>query len=285
MNMNRTWQDLHTPETRTRLYLRALGKRKISGDRLPTGGLRCFLRVDPTNLAAYRRLCHFSDEGRLPPTYPHVVAFNLQLQLLTASDFPFPLLGLVHLHNEIQVLRPLGAIEGLRFAVHADNLQAHAKGGTFDLITEAHDGLGLLWRETSRMLVRGLKLEGETHQSNDEPTSEAPEVTRWYADSDIGRRYAKVCGDYNPIHLSAATARLFGFPKAIAHGMWNKAMALAALRGHLPVAGYGFAVDFHKPVRLPSEVVLGASAAGPQGQLNLTGHGGLLHMTGKWSAL
>ncbi|MNH33189.1 bifunctional enoyl-CoA hydratase/phosphate acetyltransferase [compost metagenome] len=112
-----------------------------------------------------------------------------------------------------------------------------------------------------------------------------PETTRWYADSDIGRRYAKVCGDYNPIHLSATSARLFGFPRAIAHGMWSKAMALAALRGHLPGSGYAFEVDFRKPVRLPSEVVLSASAAGPAGELRLDGHGELLHMVGRWGSL
>ena len=284
--MKRSWLDLHSPEARSRLYLRALGKRKITGTRLPERGLRCFLRIDPPNLQAYRRLCHFSDDRRLPATYPHVMAFTLQLQLLTAADFPFPLLGLVHLHNDIEVLRPLGGLEGLRFAVHADNLQTHAKGGTFDLVTEAHDGLGVLWRETSRMLVRGLKLDGVAHEPAGEPSlAGLTDVTRWYADRDIGRRYAKVCGDYNPIHLSAASARLFGFPKAIAHGMWSKAMALAALRGHLPVAGYGFAVDFHKPVRLPSEVSLSASQAAPDGRLALNGHGELLHMTGAWRAL
>ncbi|MDF0733724.1 MaoC family dehydratase [Pseudomonas entomophila] len=283
--MNRPWQELHSPDARAGLYLRALGKRKITGSTLPAQGLRCFLRVDPGNLSAYRRLCHFADDGRLPPTYPHVMAFALQLQLLTAHDFPFPLLGLVHLHNSLQVLRPLGGIDGLRFAVYADNLQPHAKGGTFDLVTEAEDGLGLLWRETSRMLVRGLKLEDPPAEDIEAEPQALPEATRWYADSDIGRRYAKVCGDYNPIHLSAASARLFGFPKAIAHGMWSKAMALAALRGHLPAAGYAFEVDFHKPVRLPSEVILSASEAGAQGQLRLEGHGGLLHMLGRWRTL
>ncbi len=285
MNMTRPWHDLQSPEARASLYLRALRKRGISGDRLPDAGLRCYLRVQPDNLAAYRRLCHFADHGRLPPTYPHIMAFTLQLQLLTAHHFPFPLLGLVHLHNEIQVHRPLGGIDGLRFAVYADNLQPHAKGGTFDLVTEAEDGLGLLWRETSRMLVRGLRLEG---QGAEEPAVEPgalPEVTRWYADGDIGRRYAKVCGDYNPIHLSAASARLFGFPTAIAHGMWTKAMAMAALRGHLPASGYAFAVDFHKPVRLPAEVVLSASEAGPEGVLRLEGHGALEHMLGRWQPL
>ncbi|MFJ4154612.1 MaoC family dehydratase [Pseudomonas sp. NPDC089752] len=283
--MNRHWHDLHSPDSRASLYLRAASKRKISGDTLPADGLRCFIRVQSDNLAAYRRLCHFTEDGRLPGTYPHVMAFTLQLQLLTAHDFPFPLLGLVHLDNRIEVLRPLGGIDGLRFAVHADNLQPHPKGGTFDLVTEAEDGLGLLWRETSRMLVRGLKLDGQPEQGEEREPEPLPEATRWYADSDVGRRYAKVCGDYNPIHLSAASARLFGFPKAIAHGMWSKAMALAALRGHLPNSGYAFEVDFRKPVRLPSEVVLSASGAGPAGELRLDGHGELLHMVGGWAEL
>ncbi len=283
--MNRPWHDLHSPAARASLYLRAASKRSISGDRLPEDGLRCFIQVQPGNLGAYRRLCHFPDDGRLPGTYPHVMAFTLQLQLMTAHDFPFPLLGLVHLHNRIEVLRPLGAIEGLRFAVYAHNLQPHAKGGTFDLVTEAEDGIGPLWRETSRMLVRGLKLEGAPELPGEGEPDSLPEATRWYADSDIGRRYAKVCGDYNPIHLSAASARLFGFPTAIAHGMWSKAMALAALRGHLPHSGYAFEVDFRKPVRLPSEVVLSASAAGAEGELRLDGHGGVLHMVGRWGRL
>jgi acyl dehydratase len=283
--MNRHWHDLNSPDSRASLYLRAASKRKINGHTLPADGLRCFIPIQPGNLAAYRNLCHFTDDGRLPGTYPHIMAFNLQLQLLTAHGFPFPLLGLVHLHNRIEVLRPLGGIDGLHFAVHADNLQPHAKGGTFDLITEAEDGLGLLWRETSRMLVRGLKLEGQPEESEESEPQPLPETTRWYADSDIGRRYAKVCGDYNPIHLSATSARLFGFPRAIAHGMWSKAMALAALRGHLPGSGYAFEVDFRKPVRLPSEVVLSASAAGPAGELRLDGHGELLHMVGRWGSL
>ena len=283
--MERKWHDLHSPDSRASLYLRAIGKRKITGTTLPTRGLRSMLRVDRDNLAAYRKLCHFTDDGRLPGTYPHVMAFNLQLQLLTAHDFPFPLLGLVHLDNDIRVHRPLGGIDSLRFTVRADNLRPHAKGGTFELITEAQDGLGLLWSETSRMLVRGLRLDGTASEAPEEEQAELAELTRWYADTDIGRRYAKVCGDYNPIHLSGASARLFGFPSAIAHGMWTQAMALAALRSHLPTSGYAFESGFRKPVRLPSEVILKASTTGTEGRLQLEGHEGLVHMAGGWRTL
>ena len=51
---------------------------------------------------------------------------------------------------------------------------------------------------------------------------------------DIGRRYAGVSGDPNPIHMYAVTARLFGFKSAIAHGMWSYARVLAALGAQRP---------------------------------------------------
>ena len=70
---------------------------------------------------------------------------------------------------------------------------------------------------------------------------------------DIGRRYAAVSGDRNPIHLHGLSARLFGQQGAIAHGMWTKARCLAALQGHLPEA-FTVEVAFKLPVRLPAKV-------------------------------
>ena len=59
----------------------------------------------------------------------------------------------------------------------------------------------------------------------------------------------------NPIHLSPLAARAFGFPRAIAHGMWTAAHALASLDGRLPGA-LTWDVEFGKPLLLPSTVEL-----------------------------
>lgn len=283
--MSRTWKQLGHTEALSGLYFKAARKRRISGSTLPSEGLRCTLAVDARQLDAYCKLCHFGDERRLPATFPHVMAFALQMQLLTRAEFPFPLLGLVHLGNAIRVVRPLGGVSQLQFSVWVEHLQPHEKGATFDLVTEAADGLGVIWAERSRMLCRGVKLEGDAIPVEDAEVPVLSELTRWYADSDIGRRYARVCGDYNPIHLSGVSARLFGFPQAIAHGMWSKAMAVAALRGHLPVSGYEVAVEFRKPVRLPSEVILECSAVADRGRLRLYGQGGIEHMVGEWKVI
>lgn len=283
--MSQRWHDLNTPPNLPELYWKAATRRKITGTELPADGLRHPVSVQPAKLAAYRQVCGFTENGLLPPTYPHVLAFALQMQLLTASDFPFPLLGLIHLANRIRVLRPMGGVGDLSIGVRVDNLRPHAKGAVFDLLTGVDDALGPLWEAQSQMLCRGVKLPGEAPAEPSPNENGLSELARWQAPADIGRRYARVSGDYNPIHLSAVTARLFGFPQAIAHGLWNKARTLAALGEQLPAANIEIAVDFRKPVRLPSEVCLLASAAGPSGDLRLTGAGGLEHMIGHWRPL
>ena len=280
--MSIEWHTLDREPSLPGLYARAATRRKITGTRLPDSGLRCWVDVDPQKLAAYRKVCGFTDDGLLPPTYPHILAFALQMQLLTAKEFPFPLLGLIHLSNRIRVLRPMGGISRAQISVRVHNLQPHPKGATFDVLTSLDDQLGPLWEAESQMLCRGVKLDGEPVEQHWEPSQVLTQVAQWKAPADIGRQYAKVSGDYNPIHLSAASAKLFGFPTAIAHGLWNKARTLAALADHLPKANLEIAVHFRKPVRLPSEVSLLASAPGSSGELRLIGNGDLEHMVGQW---
>ena len=279
------WQTLGSPPMLAPLYWRAALKRKITGSTLPEQGVRCRVSVDARKVAAYRKVCGFADSAVLPATYPHILAFGLQMQLLTDKKFPFPLLGLVHLSNRIRIHRPLGGVSDLTLGVYAQNLKPHAKGATFDLITTAEDSLGLLWEAESRMLCRGVKLEGAPTDDAQPLPTQVSEVAHWKAPADMGRRYARVSGDYNPIHLSALTAKLFGFPQAIAHGLWNKAHTLAALGEHLPAANIDIYVEFKKPVRLPSEVTLLASAAGSSGELLLKGAGDIEHMIGKWQPI
>ncbi|SCD77380.1 MaoC like domain-containing protein, partial [Streptomyces sp. DpondAA-D4] len=67
-----------------------------------------------------------------------------------------------------------------------------------------------------------------------------PAVAEWRLPGDLGRRYGAVSGDRNPIHLHPLTARLFGFPRHLAHGMWTVARCLAeAETGAGPGTGTG----------------------------------------------
>ena len=279
------WLDLDTPPALPGLFLRAALRRKVTGRQLPNIGLRCRVDVDPKHLARYRQVCAIADSPYLPPVYPHVLAFGLQMKLLTDRRFPFPLLGLVHLENRISVLRPLGGLGPFQISVQVTDLQPHDKGATFSLITRLEDQLGLLWEGDSRILCRALRLDGQAPLRAEQPPLELAPQADWAAPADTGRRYARVAGDNNPIHLYAVTARLFGFPRAIAHGLWNKARSLAALHAHLPPAGYAVEVRFQKPVLLPTHVALQTSEPGPSGQFRLIGEKDTPHMAGSWQPL
>ena len=279
------WRDLPKPPALPGLFMRAALRRGVRGKQLPTFGLRCLMSVKPEHLARYRKVCGIADSAYLPPLYPHILAFPLQMQLLTDKAFPLPLLGLVHIENRIRVLRPLGGLGPITVSVHLGELQPHSKGAVFSLITRLEDQLGLLWEGESRMLCQGLKLPGGAAQQPAAVAMPLLEVAHWDAPANTGRRYARAAGDYNPIHLFAATAKLFGFPRAIAHGLWHKARAMEALAKHLPISGYELAVRFQKPLLLPGAVPLLASAPAANGQLSLQGRAGLVHMSGSWQAI
>lgn len=219
-------------------------------------------RPDPEAVAAYAKVCGFTLRDQLPPTYPHVLAFPLHMAVMADGRFPFGAVGLVHVENRIVQHRPIGSDEELKISVRPTPLQPHKRGQTFGLLTEAWAERQKAWESTSTMLRRG-----KPEQPADGPKTgarvaisahrrEEDELTpsaEWRLGGDLGRRYAAVSGDRNPIHMHALTAKPLGFPSAIAHGMWTKARCLAALEGRLPDA-FAVEVRFRKPIRLPGRV-------------------------------
>ncbi len=240
------------------LFARAAVTARGRGGDLPDTRLaRTGVRVAAADLAAYDRVCGFPLTDPLPPTYPHVLTFPLQVALMSDRSFPLALPGLVHVRNRIEVLRPVGADEALDLEVWAERFARHRTGATVDLCASVAVGGAEVWRSRSTYLARGATApEGAPRSELDLAVGDLERpVATWRVPDDAGRRYARVSGDVNPIHLSGLTAKAFGFKRAIAHGMWVEARALAALSGRLPEA---VAVDavFRKPLFLPSTVTL-----------------------------
>jgi acyl dehydratase len=253
---------LDTPPAMPALFARAaLTARGRGGDLPDTRLAREGVSVEPADVAAYARVCRFPLADALPVTFPHVLAFPLQVALMTDRSFPLALPGLVHVRNVVEQLRPIGVGEALDLEVWAERFATHRSGATVDLCASVSAGGAEVWRGRSTYLARGA------HAPEGAPAADV-EVSvgvldrmaaQWRVPDDAGRRYAKVSGDVNPIHLSALSAKAFGFKRAIAHGMWVKARALAALSGRLPDA-LTVDVAFRKPLLLPSTVVLSTAA-------------------------
>jgi acyl dehydratase len=213
------------------------------------------IELERDHVARYDRVCGFRLRDTLPPTYLHVVAFPYALSIMTERSFPFGVLGLVHIENVIEHLRPVRVEETVDVRVEATNLRDHESGRAVDLVAEARSEGELVWRGTSTYLRKGGG--GGDGKKKSQDRKEPPRHQAiWSVPGDIGRRYADVSGDRNPIHLNGLTAKAFGMPGAIAHGMWIKGRCLAALEGALPEA-FRVGVQFKAPLVIPGKAAFG----------------------------
>lgn len=265
-------------------YLRGLLPRPSTVDLPDLVRHRDGVRIDPAHLLRYSRVCGYTVSGAVPPTYPHLLGFAPSLALMADRRFPFRLPGLVHLRQEIAWYQPIAVDDTLDVEVSAERLAPHRRGATVDMVTRIRCGTDEVWLGRSTYLSRGAtpppgEPPAEESTVDDEPV---PVCASWRLPAGLGRRYAAVSGDRNPIHLSAVTARLFGFRYPIAHGMWSAARCLAALAGRLPERGAA-QVWFRRPVRLPGRVGFGTRTdadgtafrlTDPSGRVLLAGHVG-----------
>lgn len=241
------------------------------------------LRADPARLAAYRRVCGFpAGDDTLPVTYPHVLGFPLAMRLMSARDFPLPLLGLVHTSTAVTRHRATPSAGTYDLTVYVDGLAPHRRGTEATVVTAMSTGGETVWESRSTYLARHRTTSAHPRPptpstpsmpSNEDPAT-LPALARWPLPADLGRRYGAASGDRNPIHLHPLTARLFGFPRAIAHGMWTLARCLAA---HGTPDATRIRADFRAPVLLPGTVTYAAR----DGRFALLGPGDRVHLTGE----
>lgn len=284
----------HAPSL-PRLYARSVvSGRGRHGDRLPDKTLELAdVPIDRDRLASYAEVCGFRHSDVLPPTYPHILAFPVAVTLMVDPSFPFPLAGLVHVRNRITQHRAQRADEHLTVRVHAERLRDHPRGRQFDMLTEVIVGGEPIWTESSTYLRRERQASSPVQSSSAQHPAPPPgdgggrafqPTAIWRVPANIGRRYAAVSGDVNPIHLNPLAAKLFGFRRTIAHGMWLKARCLAALEGRLSEA-LTADVEFKSPLLLPSSV--GFSAHAGDGTWTMTVFhtaSGRPHLTGSVTA-
>ena len=240
------------------IFKRAEGVAELPPLRL----VRPSVALDPEQIGRYARVCGFIPEQGVPVTFPHVMAFPLHLMLLTDPVFPWPAMGLVHVSNSVRLRRTLYSGQALRIEVESGALVAHDKGQAFTLHTRIYRGGEAVWDADSVYLKRGVA--GRGHASVAQADTVPPPLVRearWQLPAQLGRNYAKASGDFNPIHLHALSAKAFGFPRAIAHGMWTLGRTLAALQPSKQLGAADVQGDFKSPILLPAETTLWTAAS------------------------
>jgi acyl dehydratase len=192
----------------------------------------------------------------------------------------------VHVENHITRYRPIAVTDTVGVRTHAENLREHRKGLLVDVVTDVRVGNELAWHQVTTFLRQ------QRTSLSDEPKPPPVKQPKLPPPDSILRitpgrirRYASVGGDHNPIHTSTIGAKLFGFPTAIAHGMFSAAAVLPNIEGQLPNA-VRYSVKFGKPVFLPARAGLYIDRVEDGWDLSLRNMSkGYPHLTGEVRAL
>ncbi len=211
----------------------------------------------------YQQYCEqigWGDQGTLHPCYIQMLSTPLQIKCLTTPNSPFPLMGLVHKANKIEQSCALDVESSFTMYASYAAIRPHTRGWEFDVVVTARQQRQQVYQAVATYLVkaRAPHVEPRNRKSKREPfvlPEAAIKQSDFTAGAAQGRQYARLSGDYNPIHLSHSTAAIFGFKRAIAHGMWTLARSVSQC-AQLSNAATGLHVDasFLRPVTLPSTV-------------------------------
>lgn len=250
---------LSAPPSLLSLYTRALFKR-ANPDTQPDviNTLVIDTRIDLNQLKKYNTLCqHTPKDNVIPPFFPQVLAFKLHLEILLNKQLPFPAMGLVHRSNHVEYLSAINPTDILTIKVGMSNYEQDKKGISCTLLTQVYVNNKLKWKASSTYFYRKKRsLPAKQNQTKLKhkvfPLDE--HLSTWSLKANLGRQYAKITGDLNPIHLYAMTARLFGFKQSIIHGMCMAAKATAQAQTNPISFPFQVHIEFSKPVYLPSKI-------------------------------
>lgn len=235
--------------------------------------------IDARWLAAYRACVGLPADPHagLPPLALQIAAAPLHLSILADPQFPFKALGLVHVAQSVVQTAQIAPQQAVVLRAYTTTAERTHRGTQFGLVTEALVGGNIVWRGETTALAKdptphleSARTSGAGKASN-AVAAEAPwnlQATVRVPES-LGRRYAAIAGDLNPIHQHALLARPFGFPRAIIHGTWTLARGLAAAA--LPMAShYTLTAQFRKPVFLPSTITISTRTNAHEDEVKVT---------------
>lgn len=273
---------------------------------LPENTVRKEFRINSVHCERYNKAVNWKlgIASVIHPNYLQVLTLPMQLEMMINEPFPFKPMGLVHLANHIEVNCLPEQNAKLLLQTSFNGLTRHKNGWVFALLSEGFVNGKLAISATSYYLTR--QRHAQTNKNTDltstvkideansktkvvqKNASDMPIINELLPPFDIscdmnfplgiGRQYARVSGDFNPIHLTRWTAKLMGFKQAIAHGMYSKALCISVVlkqemengKGALAQTPMQFSTQFVQPIYLPTSCELNINRDGDQIDFSLT---------------
>ena len=217
------------------------------------------IKLDLNKIDHFKKICGYPQgTDTVPMLYLQSLFIGQFGKYITSPFFPLLPLGLIHTKQEIILTRKVNQNEILNTKFSLDKINNDEKGLEITFLLEVTNGTELVWKGITTTLCKSKKY--KKNKKSGKAIESLTPFTIIDVPKNIGRQYAKVSGDYNPHHLSAFFAKLFGFKRAIAHGMWSLARAVAEMEKHFSDNElFSIDVSFKRPLFLPGTAALGAT--------------------------
>jgi hypothetical protein len=188
-------------------------------------------------------------KGIVPPHFfPH---WAMPVAAETIRGVPYPILRVLNAGCRMQMRVPLPRGEALQVRAQLASIDDDGKRAilTQRIVTETKSAKDALTTEIYAFVP--LERSGDKKKGGDKPriASDAREIAFFHLSNDAGLSFAKLTGDFNPIHWLPTYAKASGFRNVILHGFGTLARAYEGLNRGL------FAGDVRKLKRLEAKFV------------------------------
>lgn len=207
--------------------------------------------IDKTKLQSFSAFFGFNSV--LPLPFLYLLAQRTQAALMLDKQYTLSIPGTIHLNNRLQTVEEVDPdqpfhIEGLGEVAFKEagsllpkfQVRFYQKGSLVALCD-------------SEYLVKRKRKSASTSAKRTTPEllSHTDHRELWTLEKGLGKKYASVSDDHNPIHKSKTAARLAGFKSPIIQGWYLVSRAAQALQGRRDGILTQVQVNFIKPVFLP----------------------------------
>ena len=213
------------------------------------------IQIDSAHVSAFKNM--FPDLlDEVPLSYVYTLAQRAQIKHMLHKQFPFRIPGLVHMDNHMQYHQNLdiSTAFSIEQAVALHDV-IHPSGERVVFTTDFMQNDQLAMHIKSTYFIR-YKKRGKTTSKRKKAVipDGTQSIENLIIPADTGRKYAKVSGDYNPIHLYAWSAKLLGFKRPIIHGMYLHSAFQNAAEKQFQKPIKSMDITFKKPVVMPAHV-------------------------------
>lgn len=222
--------------------------------------------LDASAIKEYAQFCGFESNNAVPASWLYCLAQRAQIRVMLESGFPLPAPGMVHITNSLEVFQTPDVSKPVSITASAE-IPGKEGGSLFPQFTvDIVQGTTKIAHITSGYIVKRGGEKGEkSSEKGSEKADSATKALDFSAAKDggkivmpdsIGWDYAKVSGDFNPIHIAGFMAKAFGLPGKLVHGWYSVSMAASIMEQLKKTQVNKIDVQFAKPVMMPTTVHL-----------------------------